>query len=250
MKWITIKDLGNDIYVFDEEDNLCPRCSYLMDEGSDQCLSCNIFGSRKNKDITTVKFHFKKNISVSWYIYKKGAEKPSKKSIHIMTWLILISKNDKNFIPYCAELLNIKIKEFLKQSGIPKGEILLCCVPDSQEELYQKADLLSKSTSKKSKITYSPLLKKVRKTDKQHKFGTGKFKKKFENVKGAFGINNTHLNKIKNKIIFLIDDVVTSMASINECSKMLKNGGSKEVYVFSLGRNILPRKENKGEETK
>jgi len=246
MRYITIPNLGNDIYVFDEEDNLCPKCSYLRDEGSTQCLGCNIFHSDKNKSITGDRFYFKKNISVSWYIQKKEAEKPSKRSPNIMTWLILKYKQEKEFVPHCSYLIAMKIEEFLKKISFEKEDILICQVPDSEKETYRKGELLSEEISKITKITALPLLKKVKDTEKQHSFGKGEIKNKFENIRGAFALD-TDSRKIKDKIIFLIDDVVTSMATINECSKVLKLLGAKEIYVFSLGRNILSKKKIGGD---
>jgi predicted amidophosphoribosyltransferase len=36
----------------------------------------------------------------------------------------------------------------------------------------------------------------------------------------------------------LIDDVYTSGATVNECSRTLKRGGAKEVYVLTLARAV------------
>ena len=64
-------------------------------------------------------------------------------------------------------------------------------------------------------------------------------KEKFDSVNGAFAINNKLVDLVKGKTIFLIDDIVTTVASVNECAKMLKTAGAKKVYVFSLGRTIM-----------
>lgn len=239
MKYITIEGLDNEVYVFDEKDNLCPKCSYPLSKKG--CLSCNIF--HKNKEFTGGRLYFERILSVGKYVYKKGAEKPSKKSPDIMTWLILSYKSNKDFIPYCAELLKLKILSFLEDSRILSREILICCIPDFSDREYKKADLLLEKLSEKLEIICKPLLKKVKNIEKHHKLKN--IKEKFENVKDAFSVENAYKNIIKGKIIFLIDDVVSSMASINECSKILKESGAREIYVFSLGRNILPEKEIK-----
>jgi ComF family protein len=56
------------------------------------------------------------------------------------------------------------------------------------------------------------------------------------NVRGAFAL---HPDKsVKDRTILLIDDVYTSGATVNECSRTLKRAGAKEVYVLTLARAV------------
>lgn len=57
---------------------------------------------------------------------------------------------------------------------------------------------------------------------------------RLENVRNIFGINNKI--DFKNKTILLVDDVITTGATMRECAKILKQAGAKEIYgivVFS-----------------
>jgi len=55
-----------------------------------------------------------------------------------------------------------------------------------------------------------------------------------ENVKGAFSVKNC--SKIKGKKILLIDDVHTTGATVNECAKVLLQGGAEYADVLTLAR--------------
>jgi len=51
--------------------------------------------------------------------------------------------------------------------------------------------------------------------------------KRLKNLKGVFSIKNPEL--IKNKIIYLVDDVSTTGTTINECRKILLKSGARKV---------------------
>ena len=56
------------------------------------------------------------------------------------------------------------------------------------------------------------------------------------NMRRAFAL---HLDKsVKDQTILLVDDVYTTGATVNECSRTLKRGGAKEVYVLTLARAV------------
>jgi ComF family protein len=60
--------------------------------------------------------------------------------------------------------------------------------------------------------------------------------KRLTNIKNAFEI---HLNeKIKDKAVLLVDDVYTTGATVNECARILLEGGAKYVDVLTLARAV------------
>ncbi len=61
-----------------------------------------------------------------------------------------------------------------------------------------------------------------------------KFEERYENVKGAFSVNNLYKKKLDGKIVLLVDDVITSGATASECAKILKQNGAEYVYVIAL----------------
>ena len=57
-----------------------------------------------------------------------------------------------------------------------------------------------------------------------------------ENIKGAFLVKDKEL--IKNKKILLIDDVYTTGATMEECARVLKKAGAKEVIGIVIARAV------------
>jgi ComF family protein len=60
--------------------------------------------------------------------------------------------------------------------------------------------------------------------------------KRLEDIKDSFKTKNSHL--LKNTSVLLIDDVFTTGATANECSKVLKKAGVNRVDVLTLARSI------------
>lgn len=59
-------------------------------------------------------------------------------------------------------------------------------------------------------------------------------KARMENIKGAFSINDE--GEIKGRKILLIDDVYTTGATLEECARILKESGAKEVWGVVAAR--------------
>ncbi|MEK6680504.1 MAG: ComF family protein [Nitrospirota bacterium] len=57
---------------------------------------------------------------------------------------------------------------------------------------------------------------------------------RLRNVKGAFAVRDGI--SFKGKKLLLIDDVYTTGATVNECARMLKKAGAKEINVFTIAR--------------
>jgi len=59
-------------------------------------------------------------------------------------------------------------------------------------------------------------------------------KNRLEDISGAFTVKDASL--LKDRSVLLIDDVFTTGATANECSKVLKEAGAGPVEVFTLAR--------------
>lgn len=60
-----------------------------------------------------------------------------------------------------------------------------------------------------------------------------------ENVRGAFQLKKP--NEIFNKSVLLIDDILTTGSTIEECGKILYGAGAEEVIAMTFARGILDK---------
>lgn len=56
-----------------------------------------------------------------------------------------------------------------------------------------------------------------------------------KNIKDVYKLNN--VKNIENKKILLIDDIFTTGSTVNECSRILKQGKPQNIGVFVLARD-------------
>ncbi|MCL5434785.1 MAG: ComF family protein [Patescibacteria group bacterium] len=102
---------------------------------------------------------------------------------------------------------------------------------------YNQAEILAKELSKNFNSKTMNILKRTRDTKTQ--VGLSNIDRKL-NIKDAFELNSSfiinHLS-LKNANIFLVDDVVTTGATLLEAAKILKKAGAKRVIGLTLARD-------------
>jgi ComF family protein len=101
---------------------------------------------------------------------------------------------------------------------------------------YNQAALLAHGLAKTSnkKILSNAIIRK-KNTKSQAEFS---YKERFNNIKGAFKINSEYLDALKNKNRLLIDDVITTGATVEECTKMLLRAKVAKVEVLTLAKTL------------
>lgn len=98
-----------------------------------------------------------------------------------------------------------------------------------RERGFDQVEPLAKGIAKEFHIPYVRLLRKCLDTPSQ-KLLT--MEQRRSNLLGAFDVTNKELTE--GKRILLLDDVVTTGATTNECAKMLKIYGAQRVYVAAI----------------
>jgi ComF family protein len=101
------------------------------------------------------------------------------------------------------------------------------------EREYNHSGVLASAVSAEFRIPVSKALAKRSRTRRQNELSRGE---RFTNLTDAFGTkDDTRLDGAK---LLLIDDVMTTGATFNECAKTLKAAGAKEVRCLALARGL------------
>jgi len=99
---------------------------------------------------------------------------------------------------------------------------------------YNQSALLANALHKNSGLPMLPDgLKRIRPTRPQPGLTR---RQRQENVKGAFAVHRKRAGVLKNKSVLLIDDVMTTSATVSQCAQTLLKAGAMQVNVLTLAR--------------
>lgn len=193
-----------------EQDTICSKCYNFL----------KIEAKIENYENKSFKEHL--------YIFKYEGK--------IRNLIIDYKFNDK---PYLNELFakiilkNEKICRKIKKYGI------IIPVPihkkRKSERGYNQSELIARRVAKNLKLELvTDSLIKQKNTLPQSILSK---KQRQENAKQVYKIQNKQ--KIENKKIILLDDIYTTGATTEECSKILKQNGAKEILVLTIAKDII-----------
>jgi len=128
--------------------------------------------------------------------------------------------------------------DFLKDNReITQGVEAITYVPldraRMRERGFNQSRLLARGIAKQLDIPLINAIKKISRTRHQNELSR---EERLINLRGAFkarkGID------LNGKVIMLVDDIMTTGATLSECSKALRNSGVKEIRCLTLARGI------------
>ena len=100
---------------------------------------------------------------------------------------------------------------------------------------FNQAALLAGALSRRAGVPYSvSTLGRVRPTPGQGGLGRGA---RAANVRGAFRVARP--DRVAGRRVLLVDDVLTTGATVNECTRQLRRAGAESVDVLTLARVVL-----------
>jgi ComF family protein len=124
-----------------------------------------------------------------------------------------------------------------KMTDIKRYDLVLSVPLHRHKEFsrgYNQAHLIAKALASELKLPErSGLLKRYRYTEAQSLLDK---QKRNQNVKGAFTV--TRPKRIEGKSVLLVDDILTTGSTLEECGRMLKQAGAQNVtaVVVATGR--------------
>jgi ComF family protein len=103
---------------------------------------------------------------------------------------------------------------------------------------FNQAALLANALSGLTGIPSVPdLLRRQRRTRTQGTLGRGE---RLRNVRRAFALSKRHRSRVRGKIVVLVDDVLTTGATLGECARALRRAGAAEIRTVTVARVVRP----------
>lgn len=198
--------------------DLCSECSSLKIIEHPRCVHC---GCTKTDCVCKSKKNEFKQITSPYY-YSESIVRA-------------ISNFKMNDMPFLADEFALKMYEQIKTDYQNIDFDYITFVPlrrfHQAKRGFNQSELIAEKLSVMMNVNSVTLLKKVRYTGVQHKKSA---KERAADVFGAFDVQKNYKNALGEKTILLIDDVKTTGATLNECAKMLKIYGAKDVFCASF----------------
>lgn len=96
---------------------------------------------------------------------------------------------------------------------------------------YNQAKLLAEKIAKQLNMNCTDLLIRTINTTPQSQLDKNE---RMENINGAIKVADKYKNNISDKSVLVIDDILTTGSSLNECAKVLKTCGATHVFGLCM----------------
>jgi ComF family protein len=102
---------------------------------------------------------------------------------------------------------------------------------------YNQAAVIAQGLARSSGAAYEPLLlQRLKSTPSQGKMPSAKARRR--NMLGAFAVPKARRGEVKGRTILLVDDVLTTGATLDACARSLKRAGAAKVLALTLARVV------------
>lgn len=195
----------------------CPYCSEVIEPWQISCPHC-----KKNvlNQSVTIRRGVLGSRCVSPFAYEGRVRKA------------IVNFKFHDMIQYERPLAEMMAKTIREEYDLSEID-LITYVPmyyrDEFKREYNQSRLLAEELSSIFSIPCAALLKKIKRTKKQHLL---KFSERKKNLSGAFAVIDKE--RIKGKGILLIDDVITSGNTLSHCVKKLYSAKPRQVFCATL----------------
>jgi ComF family protein len=131
-----------------------------------------------------------------------------------------------------AEILSSFLVESITKEGVEFDAVSFAPITKKRESWrgYNQAELLAEKVAKEFN---KPLIKLIKTKETKTQVGLTR-KERIKNLESAFRLERPE--EVAQKRVLLIDDVVTTGTTLNECALVLKKGGAKAVYGVVIAK--------------
>lgn len=197
---------------FKNQKEICIKCGDLLEGGGNVCLVCKSNVRHFEKAISP--FFYKNQIAVAVRKFKySGAKYLFYPLATYMAAEYFKHNFDVDGVVFVPMTLKSEKRRGYNQAGLLAKEFCLIAGLNLIENAVTKEKLSSKQVG----LTLA---------------------ERKQNVEKTFSVNK---KQIRGKSILVVDDVLTSGATVNEIARVLSGGGAKKVYVLTLARTVFSK---------
>jgi len=196
------------------EPPICEKCGLPVNSGEKYCQRCT-----DNKE----KVYYNLIRGITYF------EEPIKKCIHMLKY------KGKEYLGF---FLSDFFINYLQKNNYLLNVDLVTPVPIHYLRKFKRgfnqSELIAKLISKKFNIEYDNLnLYRKKLTKPQAKLNR---EERLLNINEAFAVRDS--GYFMGKSVLIVDDVSTTGETINQCAKVLKQSGAKNIFGLTLARDI------------
>ncbi len=203
--------------INDTHSPLCSDCSEIMLHPSDKKSRCDICFMPAKECLCSKRQYFEKLCVPLYY------ENKTKLTLHRFKF-----RSRRDLAKAYAQLL----VQSLNERDMLRDADFLTHIPMRPYDVfvrgYNQSKLIAEHMSKITGIPCASFLIKMRRTKKQHSLGKTA---RSGNLLGVFEPDKTQLDKLQNKTVIVIDDIITTGSTLNENAKTLLIFGAGKVYA-------------------
>jgi len=225
-----------EILSFEESESaFCAKCRAKWDSAkTESCSSCG----KSAVECTCMPKRLSKAgvlcLSKLVFYKKEKRTEPQNRIIYFVK-----QNKNKRASEFLAQELSTPIKREFAVLGVDNmsEEVVIVWVPRSVKAKllygFDQTEIICKELSKKLSVPYMDLLLRKRGGGEQKKLTRAE---RIKNTKNRFKINKK-LDFPKDKVIVLVDDIVTTGSSMAECATIMKKNGARSVICISIAQD-------------
>ena len=149
-----------------------------------------------------------------------------------LIYLIKRKNHDRAYL-FLAERLSKIAEEIIEKENLAREEIIVTYLPRTRRAHLQngidQAAELARRVSENCNLEMQPLLCRTQKGEEQKKLTPTE---RIRNVRGSIDLRKGA--DPREKVVFLIDDIVTTGNGMARCTKLLRHAGCKNVWAIAV----------------